>query len=278
MKLFARRILSLALAVMFCLSAMVTFAADTATGITGNDNISATYDPAIMNGSGKNNLASYRAVNTDVRAWLRIPGTNINYPVLHDSSGRSNDGHYYLNRDLYGNSSRNGSIYASKPTTFGKASQLPRNTVLFGHNWTNYTTVPVVSRSSDVYFGQLPAFHYLNFAKSHPYIYYSTPDQEMVWVIFAAFYIEESYNYISPNPSDESFAAMIKNVKAHSRHNYDVAVGNTDKILTLSTCTRMFGPSNKQRFVVMARLLRDGETTATAPTITANPSPIAPKL
>ena len=37
-------------------------------------------------------------------------------------------------------------------------------------------------------------------------------------------------------------------------------VNSSDKILTLSTCTRAYGQTNQQRFVVMARLMRDGES------------------
>ena len=271
---------ALIFAALFILSPVTSFAS--AGGITGEANISAVYDPAIMNGSGKVNITTHKAVNGDVKGWLRIPGTNINYPVLYDNriidQGNGVKTHYYINRDLYKQVSRDGVIYAPPGTRFGKSTELSRNTVLFGHNWTNYTTVPVVDRDSDVMFAQLASFHYLNFAKSHPYVYYSTEDAEMTWVIFAAFYTDVKFNYITPDMDDEMFAAVVNGAKSRSRHNYDVEVAYSDKILTMSTCTRMYGPSANQRFVVMARMMRPGESVQNAVKIEANPNPVLPQL
>jgi sortase B len=126
-------------------------------------------------------------------------------------------------------------------------------------------------------FAQLTAYHYLNFAKAYPYIYYSTADQEMTWVIFAVFYTDISFYYNIPNPDQAFFAEIINGAKARSRHIFDVDVNTGDKILTLSTCTRAYGSSDQQRFVVMARLLRPGETPK-AVNVTANPKPVLPKL
>ena len=226
-----------------------------------------------MGSSGQGNIASYQQINSDVKGWLKVPGTNINYPVLHNAT----DVFYYQDRDLYKQSSRNGVIWADPAVNFGTASQISRNNVLYGHNWTNYSANPRVGYSSDVMFAQLTAYHHLNFAKQYPYLYYSTADQEMTWVVFAAFYTDISFNYIEANPDDTNFAAIINGAKARSRHNFDVAVDTSDKIITLSTCTRAYGQSDKQRFVVMARLLRSGET-PTAITVTSNPNPVLPNL
>jgi sortase B len=226
-----------------------------------------------MGSSGYSNIASYQKINSDVMGWIKVPGTNINYPVLYNSS----DVYYYMTRDLYKQTSKNGVIWADPADIFGTASQISRNTVLYGHNWTNYSANPRIGYSSDVMFAQLTAYHHLDFAKQYPYIYYSTADQEMTWVVFAAFYTDVSFNYIEANPSDSNFAAIISGAKSRSRHIFDVDVTTSDKILTLSTCTRAYGKSDQQRFVVMARLLRSGET-LTAINVTTNPNPVLPNL
>lgn len=229
-----------------------------------------------MGASGKANIPSYKQINADVKAWLKIPGTNINYPVLQSASGY--DPHYYLDKNIYRQTSRDGVIYAGSTCLFGAGSSgLSKNTVLFGHNWTNYSAAPRIGSASDVMFGQLTGYHYLNFAKAYPYMWFSTDSQEMAWVVFAAFYTDISFNYIEPNPSDSMFASIISGAKARSRHNFDVEVSTSDKIITLSTCTRAYGSSDKQRFVVMARLLRSGETLKEVG-VTANPNPVLPSL
>jgi SrtB family sortase len=223
-------------------------------------------------------IKAYKAVNDDVKGWIKIPGTNIDYPVLHDARILSTGSpHFYLDRDLYKKTSRIGVIYASPPTVFGTQKTMSQNTVLFGHNWTNYSAYPRIGNANDVMFAQLTAFHHLDFAKKHPYIYYSTADEDMVWIIFAAFYTDVSFDYINPDPAGDEIVKIINGARLRSRHIYGVDMKTDDKLLTLSTCTRAYGKSANQRFVVMARLLRADERIEDI-SITANPKPVLPKL
>ena len=214
-----------------------------------------TFDPSTVGSSGKANIASWKAKNSDVVGWLRIPNTNINYPVVVGP-----DNLYYSAKGYDKNYSYYGVIWADSDTKFGNRNQISQNTVLYGHNWTNYTATPFITRASDIMFGQLPSFHYLNFCKSTPYIHYSTESEEMTWKVFAVFYTEESFNYIVSDPGASGLQYIINEAKARSLHDFAVDVNSSDKILTLSTCTRAYGQTNQQRFVVMARLMRPGET------------------
>ncbi len=38
------------------------------------------------------------ATNADVYAWIRVPGTNIDYPILQASTGKDDD--FYLHHDI----------------------------------------------------------------------------------------------------------------------------------------------------------------------------------
>ena len=231
-----------------------------------------TFDPATVGSSGKGNIASWKAKNSDVVGWLRIPNTNINYPVVVGP-----DNLYYSAKGYDKNYSYYGVIWADSDTKFGNRNQISQNTVLYGHNWTNVSANPFVTRASDIMFGQLPSFHHLNFCKSTPYIHYSTESEEMTWKVFAAFYTEESFNYITSDPGASGLQYIINEAKARSLHDFAVDVNSSDKILTLSTCTRAYGKTNKQRFVVMARLMRPGET-ITEVNITPNPDFKRPQL
>ena len=231
------------------------------------------FSTANYTGSGFSNIAGYKQINADVKGWLKVPGTNINYPVLHNA----NDVYYYLDKDIYKQKSRDGVIYAGPTVRFGKSDAISKNTVLFGHNWTNVSANPRIGSTSDVMFAQLTSYHHLSFAQAYPYVYYSTDSQEMTWVVFAAFYTDIGFNYIEPNPTDASFTEIVNGARSRSRHNFAVEVASTDKIVTLSTCTRAYGSSDQQRFVVMARMLRPGETIKEV-TVTANPNPVLPRL
>ena len=117
-------------------------------------------------------------------------------------------------------------------------------------------------------FAQLASYHYLDFAQSAPFIYFSTTGKDYVWQVFAAFYTEATWtSYIYANPSD--YANVLSQAKQRSLHNFNVNVSTSDQILTLSTCTRMYGNHSNQRFVVMAKKVPAG-TAAT--NIVANPN------
>lgn len=67
-----------------------------------------------------------RSVNPDVVAWVYVPGTRINYPVVH-----AQDNEKYLNIDFNLTTSRNGAIFldASNSPAF-----TDMNNVLYGHH------------------------------------------------------------------------------------------------------------------------------------------------
>lgn len=208
------------------------------------------------------------SVNSDIRAWIKVPGTNIDYAVCYHP-----DVNYYTHRGYYKEPSTMGVVWTNGNTTFGTASQISNNTVLYGHNWTNISASPRIADPSDIMFAQLTSYHHLSVAQANPYIYYSTADADMTFKIFACFYTEVSFNYISASGGQW----IIDEARRRSRHNFDVDVNSSDKILTLSTCTRAYGQTSNQRFVVMARLLRSGETISPY-TITSNPGHKQPNV
>ncbi len=222
--------------------------------------------------SGRENIAEWKAKNSDVKAWIKVPGTNIDYAVV---QGRDNL--EYLELGYNKQYSYNGVIWADSGSKFGTRDNLTKNNVVYGHNWTNYAQPLRITNANDVMFAQLPSYHYLEFAQQHPYIYYSTADEEMIWQVFAVFYVEESFDYISSNPSDAKFANIISEAKARSLHDFAVPVTTNDKILTMSTCTRVYGRRSDQRFVVMAKLMPKGAK-LTSVAVTENPDFKAPIL
>lgn len=231
---------------------------------TGSAGIGISNAPKDLGGTGYANIPAWKNINSDTVGWLKVPGTNINYPIVQGEYTN-----YYTALGYNKKYSKNGVIWADSANSM--TGSLSPNTVLYGHNWTNYGSVPRIASPSDTHFGQLTSFHHLSFAQKHPYIYFSTADSEMQWQIFAAFYTDISFNYINANGGQ----AVIDGAKARSEHIYDVPVSADDKIVTLSTCTRRFGKSNRQRFVVMAKLV---DSASSSVSITANPNPVRPKL
>ena len=67
-------------------------------------------------------------INPDVYAWIQIPGTNVNYPIL-QSVTEADD--YYLNTTIDGKAGYPGSIYTEK---YNSTSFTDPVTVVYGHN------------------------------------------------------------------------------------------------------------------------------------------------
>ncbi len=214
-----------------------------------------TFDPSIYDGyTGQSTLSYWESVNSDTVGYLRIPGTNISHAVVQNNY----DVNYYTPLGYNKQASYYGVLWSNPNTTSGGSSaNLSDNTVIYGHNWKNISSSPQILNSSHQMFEQLASYHYTDFARSHPYIYYSTPVEEMTFVVFAVYYSGLEYPY---NQTEGNNAGIVQDALSRSRHDFGVDVNGTDKILTLSTCTRAYGSSANQRFVVMARLLRPGET------------------
>lgn len=190
----------------------------------------------VVSGNSVQDLANLKQINSDGMAWITINGTNIDYGVV-----QGYDNFEYSERDIYRNWSKNGCIWAESRCSF--AGGLSRNTVLFGHNWTNWTATPYIGRASDVMFAQLTAYQYRDFALNHPYIQLTVGDRVYTFVLFAAFNTDIQFDYIDPNPGDQKFMSIVNGAIARSDYVFSTDVNASDKILTLSTCRSALAPA-----------------------------------
>lgn len=205
------------------------------------------------------------ARNEDTVGWLMIPDSDIDDAIL-----QSYDNNYYLRLTEDKTYSVFGCYYASYDCILDLGREdLSRNTVIFGHS--DYKDNPDGKK-----FSQLFKYADFEFLKKNPYIYFSTPDDDMVWQVFAVFYTHVNFNYIQANPTAENFEKIIAEAKAKSEYIIDLDVGKNDKVLTLSTCTKYYNEADYEnyRFVVMAKLLDTNSVPVDCPTaMSINPSP-----
>lgn len=224
-------------------------------------------------------LPQYRAayqINSDLVGWIRVPNTHINHPVA-----QSDDNDFYLYRDF---KTKKGSRGQRRGTIFmdyrNHLQPLDKNTILYGHNNLDTTM-----------FSDLEKYKDLDFYKQNPVVYFDTIYEERVWKVFAIFYATASpeldngyvFNYVYPAMTDSNFADYVEEIKKRTLIQTDVEVLPTDKILTLSTCTRDLdlkrGKQENARIVILARLVRPGESeTVDVTNAKRNPNPKQPQL
>lgn len=78
-------------------------------------------------------LEACKAQNSDFAAWLGIPNTPVNYPVVF-----TYDTAYYLKHSFTGSTSSLGTLFATGDTSFNQPS---RNIAIYGHNIRSKPTV-----------------------------------------------------------------------------------------------------------------------------------------
>lgn len=177
----------------------------------------------------------------DIYAWISIPDTRIDYPVLQHPS----DDTYYLNYNLDGSKGYPGCIYTEMENSKDFSDF---NTVIYGHNMKNGSM-----------FHDLHNYEDESFLPDHPYVYIYTPDRVMRYRIFAAYPYDDrhllySFDYATPE-GRAGYLSEIFSIRSMSAVLDDqVAVTSEDRLITLSTCV---GSQNEKRYLVQAVLIND---------------------
>ncbi len=177
------------------------------------------------------NYKEAKKINKDVIGWIKVPGTNIDYPILFD---KGNDFKYNYH-DIYGEKSSPASIYSYW-------NNQTRNFIISGHN----------SRTSGTMFHELhkvqnnksnlTSSSNRTFSISLPGIY-----DETKWEVFALYETKDKepsstrkYNtdHLSKDGGTdfEAIQKWIDTQKEKSEVKLDVNPKTTDFFITLVTC------------------------------------------
>ncbi|MCI6932832.1 MAG: class B sortase [Tenericutes bacterium] len=177
---------------------------------------------------------SLKRTNPDVVGWLKVNGTNINYPFV-----QSSDNDYYLTHSF--NKSYNGGGWVF--LDYRNNGTNNKNTIIYAHG-----------RSDKTMFGTLKNVlnnGWLNNTNNYV-IKISTETENSLWQIFSVYRIPTTSDYLQTNFNDETeYQNFLDMIKDRSSHNFDTNVASTDNILTLSTCY-----NNSDKMVVHAKLIK----------------------
>ena len=181
-------------------------------------------------------LSSLLTVNKDTVGWLKVPNTNIDYPVV-----QREDNDYYLTHNFYNKKDPAGWVFMDFRND---PAELNQNTIFYAHN----------RYSNGVMFGTLQNTlnkdWYTN--KDNQYIQFDTLYGEYKWRIFSIYKIDVTTDYLKTMFVDqESFLEFANMLKNRSIYDFKVDIKENDKIISLSTC---MGANNQQRLVVHAVL------------------------
>lgn len=184
--------------------------------------------------------------NEDMAAWISIPGTNIDYPVMWTPE----DEQYYLYRGFDGSSNKNGCLILDTDSCL---DPLTTNLIIHGHNM-----------KSGAMFGNLTDYESKDYYDEHKEIILYTEECERHYEIIAVFRSQvykktdevfKFYKFFQADTQEE-FDDFYQNIKALSEYDTGVTAEFGDNFLTLSTCVYHV---EQGRFVVVAKEVESGD-------------------
>ena len=156
-------------------------------------------------------------INPDVKAWIYIKGTGINYPIVQTTDNTS-----YLHRTFEGKDSFIGAIFLDAGCEADFSSE---NSIVY---------------NADADY------------KDHQKIWIITPQEEIEYQVFAAREIDVNVDadvYTIEFATEEDYADYLKTAVEKSLYHLGTKTDSTENMLTLSTCT---SSSEAGRFIVQA--------------------------
>lgn len=174
----------------------------------------------------------------DVYAWITIPGTDIDYPVVQ----REEDNSYYLNHTVEGDKKIEGAIFTED---YNRKDFTDPNTVIYGHNMKNGSM-----------FRQLHNYDDRRFFQENREVLIYQPGTIFHYQIFAAYVFDNrhlmlSYDFSNPDVYEAYIDSVFERKGMESNIDDSLEVTRDDKIITLSTCNG----NDDQRYIVQAVLL-----------------------
>ena len=172
-----------------------------------------------------NKPESTASQNKDYVAWLTIPGTVINYPVV-----RSDRTDYYLHHLITGQESKLGTLFSLKTSDYETPS---KNIAIYGHHLSASTAM----------FSTLMEYKKESYWKAHQTIQLDTIYGKRTYRIFAVLNhtVSDWDASTASFKNDESFLKFVNRAKKKAFYDTGIEVSETDNIITLITCDRSFG-------------------------------------
>lgn len=207
-------------------------------------------DPQDPNGPLPENpidFAELKKENSDVYAWIYIPNTNVNLPVLQHEA----DDNFYLDHNRYGAYAAEGAIYSQMVNAKDFSDPV---TLLYGH-----------CMSDNIMFSQLHFFENEEFFADNEFMYMYIPGHVLTYRIVSAYqyddrHIMNSFDFADMDVRQHYFDyvanpdSLVVNVREDVQLNAE-----TDKIVQLSTCTdSVYGSAT--RYIVSGVLVDDQPT------------------
>lgn len=183
-------------------------------------------------------METLQAQNADMVAWLTIPNTSVDYPVMLTPD----DPEFYLHKNFEKAYSAGGVPFLDDACSVEPQSD---NLIVYGHNMKNGSMFASLLKYRDAAYWQ-----------AHPEIWLYISGEKQIYDVVAAFSVTlnqsstfKFYEMINAD-SEQAYDSYIAKAKSLTPYDTAVTASYGDKLLTLSTCAYH---ARDGRYVVIAR-------------------------
>lgn len=174
------------------------------------------------------------AEHKDSVAWLYIPDTNIDYPIM-----QSGDNDYYAHRATDGSYLYAGSLFMDYRCSSDFSDF---NSVIYGHNMGNGTM-----------FADIPNYENEEYFMEHSYGWLTTDDNVRLIDFFAVARTVDTSGLYLADRTFEKWDSQLRNCASIYK---EIEVTESDHLLMLSTCT---GAEGSSRTILVGKIIEESD-------------------
>ncbi len=209
--------------------------------------VATTGDPVVNAVENPIAFASLKATNSDIYAWIVVPNTKVDYPIVQHPT----DNAFYLKHDaLTKKWQSSGAVYTEYVNNLDFSDML---TVIYGHN--GY---------GDTMFTTLHKFENKEFFEQNEYFYIYTENAKLTYQIVSAFKYDDRHLMYAFNMQDlnarDQFVNLIQNPDSSNKNvrtQLEKELTRNDNYVVLSTCITN---QKSSRYLVCGVLVKHEQT------------------
>lgn len=172
--------------------------------------------------------------HSDSVAWLYIPDTNIDYPIM-----QSGDNDYYTRRAADGSYLYAGSLFMDYRCSSDFSDF---NSVIYGHNMGNGTM-----------FADIPNYENEEYFMNHSYGWLTTENDVRLIDFFAVARTSDTSRLYLADSTFEKWDSQLRNCASIYK---EIEVTESDHLLMLSTCT---GAEGSSRTILVGKIIEESD-------------------
>lgn len=182
------------------------------------------------------NFNNLKTINNDVKGWIQVNGTNINYPFVQTKNNK-----YYLDHSFDKKYNSAGWLFLDYRNNLSNPDD--KNTIIYGHSMINKTMFGTLRDILTTKWQSNPDNYIVKLSTEH---------ENTLWQVFSIYHIPTTNDYIKTDfKYNQEFKIFAEKLKERSVLDFHTDIQETDRILTLSTCYKKV-----ERIVLHAKLIK----------------------